>query len=258
MVLAKLPEETKTNTAKDHCRSEWTVEELQAGILKKLGFLRLARHLVWPTFTNRPLLPSGTPQQTENQDAYAKKLITSRGVPTTKGDMLLLHVPVKFTAFTILSESDKTRTTLLQLLSSLSGAQLQLKKLMLQMQWWTPSNHLQWRQQDPLHQQPNCRDKDPSMADNNTVTLTTLTPPQHTKNTTCLLKTTIANVVRRDWQTEANVLFDEGSQLSFLKKKGNWVGSETLQVWEPQPIVILCWQAMAQTDGGSTDPHIRT
>ena len=45
---------------------------------------------------------------------------------------------------------------------------------------------------------------------------TTLAP---TKHSTCLLKTAIATVVGTDSQTEANILFDEGLQHSFLTEK---------------------------------------
>ena len=56
-------------------------------------------------------------------------------------------------------------------------------------------------------------------ATTDTASLTTLAPRQLTKSTTCLLKTAIATVVGTSLQTEANVLFDEGSQRSFLTEK---------------------------------------
>ena len=45
---------------------------------------------------------------------------------------------------------------------------------------------------------------------------TTLAP---TKRSTCLLKTAIATVIGTDSQTEANILFNEGSQCSFLTER---------------------------------------
>jgi len=81
-----------------------------------------------------------------------------------------------------------------------------------------------------------CRDTPSKPA--NTASLTESTPPQTelepaklanttkafitiapTKHSTCLLKTAIATVVRTDSQTEANILFNEGSQRSFLPEK---------------------------------------
>ena len=59
----------------------------------------------------------------------------------------------------------------------------------------------------------------PSRTTSNTATLTTLTPPQLTRNAACLLKTAIATVVGSGLQAEANILFDEGSQRSFLTEK---------------------------------------
>ena len=52
-----------------------------------------------------------------------------------------------------------------------------------------------------------------------TATLTAFVPPQLTRSTVCLLKTAIATVVGNGSQAEANVLFDEGSQRSFLTEK---------------------------------------
>jgi len=51
-----------------------------------------------------------------------------------------------------------------------------------------------------------------------TASLTTLTanPPKAPTNHTCLLKTTVATVISLQTEAEANILFDEGSQRSFL------------------------------------------
>ena len=50
-------------------------------------------------------------------------------------------------------------------------------------------------------------------------TLTAFVPPQMNRNIVCLLKTAIAMVVGNGSQAEENVLFDEGSQRSFLTEK---------------------------------------
>lgn len=44
-------------------------------------------------------------------------------------------------------------------------------------------------------------------------------PPQFTRNTICLLKTAIATVVNANSQVEANILFNEGSQRSFITEE---------------------------------------
>ena len=49
--------------------------------------------------------------------------------------------------------------------------------------------------------------------------LTTFIPSQLKTNTVCLLKTAIATVVNGKIQAEAHILFDEGSQQSFLSEK---------------------------------------
>ena len=59
----------------------------------------------------------------------------------------------------------------------------------------------------------------PSTTTVDTASLTTLAPHKVPKNTTCLLKTAIATVVGTNLQMEANILFDEVSQRSFLTEK---------------------------------------
>ena len=70
----------------------------------------------------------------------------------------------------------------------------------------------------PYTSSQSAENRDPSMTNTNTVALTTLTP-QLTKSATCLLKTAIATAVERHSQTQASVLFDEGSEWSFLTEK---------------------------------------
>ena len=56
---------------------------------------------------------------------------------------------------------------------------------------------------------------------NNTTTLSTLTPSscEPSKSRVCLLKTAIATITTADSEAEANILFDEGSQRSFLTQE---------------------------------------
>ena len=91
------------------------------------------------------------------------------------------------------------------------------------------------------------------MTNTNTITLTTPTP-QLTKSATCLLKTAIATVVGRDLQTEANVLFDEGSQRTFLTEK---VASElAVESYRLENISLSSFAAdKPRYNGGSSDPH---
>ena len=57
-----------------------------------------------------------------------------------------------------------------------------------------------------------------STTENNTTTFSTLTPSNHKPQRNCayLLKTAIATITTTDSEAEANILFDEGSQRSFL------------------------------------------
>ena len=56
-----------------------------------------------------------------------------------------------------------------------------------------------------------------SQSANNTTTLMTITPVVP-HNNVCLLKTAIATVVNKGIHTEASILFDKGSQRSFLSQ----------------------------------------
>ena len=60
-----------------------------------------------------------------------------------------------------------------------------------------------------------------NQAASNTTSLTTLTSNKTVtaKNTTCLLKTAVATIKSSESEAEANILFDEGSQKSFLSQE---------------------------------------
>ena len=66
---------------------------------------------------------------------------------------------------------------------------------------------------------PETEDKDQLNPSSTTTTLTAFVPPRSIRNTICLLKTAIASVVSVNLQVEANILFDEGSQRSFITEK---------------------------------------
>ena len=56
MILTKLPEETKKNMARDHQSTTWTIEELQAAILKELRIFKVGQQT--STLTNHQAIPT--------------------------------------------------------------------------------------------------------------------------------------------------------------------------------------------------------
>ena len=62
------------------------------------------------------------------------------------------------------------------------------------------------------------REKKNSESTSNTTTLSTITPPVSHDNA-CLLKTAVATVIYKNAETEVNILFDKGSQRSFLSQQ---------------------------------------
>jgi len=86
-----------------------------------------------------------------------------------------------------------------------------------------------------------------------TTSLTTLARRTAIKNTTCLLKKAIATVVRTDLQMKANILFDKGSQRSFLTEK--LARELAIHSWNHQSVILWCWQANTQTHGHSRYPN---
>ena len=78
----------------------------------------------------------------------------------------------------------------------------------------TPSNNIGTTPSDQSQPPSN------STTDTDTTTfLTTFVPSQLTGNTVCLLKIAIATVVNGSLEAEAHILFDKGSQQSFLTEK---------------------------------------
>ena len=58
MILTKLLEETKKNMGRDHPSSTWTIEELQAAILKELRIFEVGQQT--STLTNHQAIPTAS------------------------------------------------------------------------------------------------------------------------------------------------------------------------------------------------------
>ena len=58
MILTKLLEETKKNMARDHPSTTWTIEELQAAILKELRIFEVGQQT--STLTNHQAIPTAS------------------------------------------------------------------------------------------------------------------------------------------------------------------------------------------------------
>ena len=212
MILTKLPEDTKKHMARDHPNSEWTVEELQTAILKEIKVFEIGQQT-----TTSPSQQQAVPTASFYTAAMNRKSRRAGGGKLTcaycngnhaaNGCDIYKDTPARLEAikqkrlcYNCLGRhrvsqynsnnrcrkcNGKHRTNICTDANKVSDS----------------SNHTANSAQPPT---------------NNTTTLTTLIPSQLTRNATCLLKTAIATIVGTDIQTEANVLFDEGSQRSFI------------------------------------------
>ena len=75
MILTKLPEETKKNMARDNTTTTWTIEELQAAIMKELRVFEVGQQT--STLMNQPAIPAaafytGTNKKTGHRDTNSK------------------------------------------------------------------------------------------------------------------------------------------------------------------------------------------
>ena len=83
MILAKLPEETKKNMARDHATATRTIEELQAAILKELRIFKVGQQP--STLTNQPAIPTAAFYTGENKKIGHRDTISKLSCAYCKG-----------------------------------------------------------------------------------------------------------------------------------------------------------------------------
>jgi len=220
MILAKLPEETKKNMARDHPSSTWTIEELQAAILKELKIFEVGQQT--STLINQQSTPTAsfymgankrkgqTHRDTNNKlsCAYCKGTHSAINCDVNKDVLSRLEVmKKKHLCYNCLAHHRVAQCTSKNRCCTCSGKH-----------HTSICNEHKKATGNTDHTSKNS-DLPITNTSNDTAALTTFTSHHFTRNSTCLLKTAIGTIVGPDSQTDANILFDEGSQRSFLTEK---------------------------------------
>ncbi len=214
IILGKLPTEIRRNLARDHGNDEWTIDKLQDAVLKEIRILEMG--------IEHPLnKKSSLPIPTASFHTGSNRRPTRN---PTEGQKRLTCVYCKGPHAPISCNAVKEHQTWLDIIKrdKLCYNCLGHHKVS------ECNSKYRCRKCARKHHTSICtpvadpaENKDASQgstAENNTTTLSTLTPSNREppRNRVCLLKTAIATVTTTDSETEANILFDEGSQCSFL------------------------------------------
>ncbi|XP_065883974.1 uncharacterized protein [Dysidea avara] len=217
MILTKLPEETRRNMARGHTSAEWTVLEIQTAICNEIRIFETGQQI--------SASQQGNPTVSFHTSLHRKpqlKRETSNKLSCVycKGNHAAINCEVHKEAASrieIIRQQRLCYNCLAHHRVSQCHSKNRCRKC--------GNKHHTSICSDPSKQTTSetstSSDVAPvsTTATTDTASLTTLAPRQLTKSTTCLLKTAIVTVVGTSLQTEANVLFDEGSQRSFLTEK---------------------------------------
>ena len=217
IILGKLPTETRRNIARDHGNDEWTIDELQDAVLKEIRILEMG--------IENPLnKKSDLPTPTASFHTGSNRRPTRNPSNPTEGHKRLTCVYCKGSHAPISCNAVKEHQKRLDIIKrdKLCYNCLGHHKVS------ECNSRYRCRKCNRKHHTSICNptgdsgeSKDTSQGsatENNTTTLSTLTPSNREppRNHVCLLKTAIATVTTTDSEAEANILFDEGSQRSFL------------------------------------------
>ena len=221
IIINKLPADVRTNLARQHGSDDWTIDQLQGALLTEIRILEMGSHhplksqsncrqFTASFHTNSFRKPPRDPSETQKKltCVYCKGPHTPGNCEVVKDQQKRLDIIKRDRlCFNCLGHhkvshcSSKYRcrkcgrkhhTSICSEARTGNGVQLQ-------------------QSSQPVTSE--------------TTSLTTLTPPSPhnvlTKGNACLLKTAIASVSSpySETQTEANILFDEGSQRSFLTQE---------------------------------------
>ena len=260
IMLGKLPEETKKNMARAHDSSEWTVDELQKAIIKEIQIFEAGYQTSHSTSQDRPPTASFFTSTGKKSSQKPREHTTKQPMRTyCKGN----HTPTNCEVH----EDQQSRIAIIkqEKLCFNCLAHHRVSQC---------SSRNRCRKCNGKHHTSICNSStstnssSSSVASNNSGTtssdqtqppsnsatgtdlitsLTTLVPPQLTRNTVCLLKTTITTVINGSIQAEANILFDEGSQRPFL----------TEQLTHLLEVVPHNSEHISLTSFGSTKPVLR-
>lgn len=206
IILGKLPTDTKKNIAWDHENREWTISDLQDAILKEIHILELGIQSTNTLTTQLPAIPTAsfvtTTTRRRNQTEAAKK----HSCVFCKGNHSSLICDVV--------KEDQKRIKIIKreklCFNCFGHHKISVCTSKYRCRKCNRKHHTSICNNQPDGEGEK---KNSEGATNATILTTTVS-----HDNVCLLKTAIATVVNKGIQTEANFLFDEGLQRSFLSQ----------------------------------------
>jgi len=224
MILSKLHEDTKRNMARGHTSAEWTVLELQAAIRNEIRIFETGQ--LTSTLSSQQGNPTAA-FHTSHQKPHGRREASNKlNCVFCKGNHTALSCEVHKdvpSRVDIIKQQRLCFNCLAHHRMSQCSSKNRCRKCGNKHHTSICNNPKQntseTKPQDPKPPTPGSTASDTALQPTDTGSFTTIAPRTVPKNTTCLLKTAIATVVGTDLQMEANILFDEGSQRSFLTEK---------------------------------------
>ena len=231
IILNKLPADVKKNLARQHGSDQWTIDELQGALLNEIRILEMGSHHLLKGQSSSPQFTASfhtnSTRKSPSDPQTPKKLACvyckgphgsgtcevikdhQKRLEIIKREKLCFNclgrhiVPNCKSKYRCRKCGRKHHTSICSV-SPTDGA--------------TPPSH---PTQPPTSATQTTRNTDTTTS--SATSLTALThPPSHNvlvKDNSCLLKTAVATITSSHVETEANILFDEGSQRSFLTQE---------------------------------------
>ena len=240
-ILSKLPLDIHKNLARDHGNEEWTMTEVKEAILKEISVLECT----WsspkgPSTMSTTLLANTSgpnmppPHQGTNKSAcvFCKGLHFSGRCETVRDTQKRLEIVKKGKlCFNCLGHhrvsqcpsKSRCKSCRQKHHTSLCGANFSGTPPEVPRSPHAPAQLPNTPvAAQTITTQPTTSDTTPTTVAEPTTVTTAVLPPEPakpTKNSICLLKTAVAQITAAGIHIEANILFDEGAQRSFITEK---------------------------------------
>ena len=217
IMLGKLPEETKKNMARAHESSQWTVQQLQMSLLKEIQIFETGQQASSLGSQERPLPTASFHTGADRKPGHRRREQTNKQPMCVycKGSHHTSNCEVHKdleSRLAIIKQEKLCFNCLAHHRVSQCGSKNRCRKC-------NAKHHTSICNKPASKGTTESEEKEQPNLNSTTTTLTAFVPPQLTRNTICLLKAAIATVVNANLQVEANILFDEGSQRSFITEK---------------------------------------
>ena len=213
IILSKLPQKTRKNMVRDHDRNEWNLRDLQEAIRKEVRVFESELATSQPP---QNLHPTATFHTGATNNPSQPNTVSQRSCAFCKGS----HSPTKCEVITDRQARKEFVVQKNLCFNCLGRHKVNICKSKHRCRKCNRKHHTSLCTVDSG---PEKQDKKESTADN--TTLSTIVSPPATAtslhlagNNICLLKTAVATISASDTCVEANILFDEGSQRSFITK----------------------------------------